>query len=86
MTTVELPTPPGTARFRRANRTARWFNALAIAFCAACALVALTVLFLIIGFILYKGVGGLSLNLFTKLPGPVDAPIGAALESRNLGF
>lgn len=63
-------------RERPVNRLARITSGLAVLFCIACALLALTVLFLIIWFLVARGVGGLSWNLFTKLPGPVGSPIG----------
>ncbi|HVX85821.1 MAG TPA: phosphate ABC transporter permease PstA [Phycisphaerae bacterium] len=68
--------PPIFSSGRPRNRLSRYTNLLAKAACTLSALLALSVLFLILGFVLYRGVGGLSLNLFTKLPGPVGSPIG----------
>lgn len=76
MTVQSVTPPPSFSTGRSKNRLARITNALAVTACTASAVFALSVLFLIFGFIVYRGVGGLSLNLFTKLPGPVGSPIG----------
>jgi phosphate transport system permease protein len=54
------------------NTSARIFNRLVVAGCYAAALLTLSILLLIFGYILYRGITSLHLALFTELPGPAD--------------
>lgn len=51
------------------NTTARVVNRAVIVFCYASALLSMLALFVIFGYILYKGASSLNLALFTELPG-----------------
>lgn len=51
------------------NTTARLFNRLIIIACYAAAIATITALFVIFGYILYKGFTSVNLALFTELPG-----------------
>jgi phosphate transport system permease protein len=68
---ASVPSPgAGFVRSRSvSNRTARLVNQLAVAFCWFAALATIASLFLIFGYILYKGFSSLDLALFTELPG-----------------
>src|SRR4051794_37335018 len=60
----------GSARLRMlSNKKDRVVNWVMMGFCYACALAAITALFMIFGYILYKGFTSLSVSLFTELPG-----------------
>ncbi len=62
------------------NSTARLLNRVVVIFCYISALATISVLFLIFGYIIYRGVTSISWSLFTALPGPADAsrPTGLA--------
>src|ERR1017187_4272263 len=45
-------------------------NAFMLGLCAACALVTVSTLFVILGFLVYNGATSVNLNFFTKLPLP----------------
>jgi len=45
------------------------------------ALIGIAVLFLILGYVIYKGVGGINLDFFTKLPTPVGVPGGGMINA-----
>jgi phosphate transport system permease protein len=73
--TDALPPDTGFARSRNLhNTTARIVNRLVILACYAAALVSILALFMIFGYILYKGASSLSLSLFTALPGAPMEP------------
>lgn len=57
---------PGFRYFRR-----RLAGRLMLALCLLAALAAVSLLFLILGYVVYKGAGGLNLDFFTQLPTPV---------------
>jgi len=48
------------------------------------AFIGIAVLFLILGYIIYKGVGGINLDLFTELPTPVGVP-GGGMSNALIG-
>ena len=76
-TTAEIPAAAGFTR--PYNRRARAADFLAKSFCTASALMAILSLFLIFGYVLYKGITSIDLNFFTMLP----APPGEAGGMRN---
>jgi phosphate transport system permease protein len=82
MPTGPAPVKPGFARSRSlSNRTARAANNVIVVFCWFSALLTILALFLIFGYILFKGFSSINLALFTELPGPApvnpgDRPIG----------
>src|SRR5690348_16756223 len=63
------------------NTTARIINRLVIIGCYASALLTIVILFLIFGYILYRGVTSINLSLFTELPGPAEGS--RAIGMRN---
>lgn len=50
-------------------------------FSVASAFIGILVLFLILGYVIYKGAGGLNLDFFTKLPTPVGVPGGGMVNA-----
>jgi phosphate transport system permease protein len=73
------PVEPGFTRSRSLhNTTSRIINRVMMIGCYAAALLTITALFVIFGYILYRGFTSLSFALFTQLPGPADGsrPIG----------
>jgi phosphate transport system permease protein len=52
-------------------RRRRWMNNVAFAATGGCALITLTVLFFILGYVTFHGISSLSWNFFTQLPKPV---------------
>ncbi len=76
---LAMPVVPGLPEtFSRSrslhNRFARINNKLAVLFCWASAIFAISVLFLILGYIVYRGISSMSIALFTNLP--IDHPAG----------
>ncbi len=76
---IQIPSPPqdagGFARSRSlSNTTARLTNTLVKAFCYISATLTIGALFLIFGFVVYKGFSVMDLALFTNLP--TDRPPG----------
>jgi phosphate transport system permease protein len=59
----------GRLNFEISNRR-RVVNAAMLSFTGLCTLIAISVLFFILGYLLYHGIGALSWNFFTKLPKP----------------
>jgi phosphate transport system permease protein len=53
------------------NRHARWINLLMIGVLGLCLLATVVPLFLILGYLVYQGVGSLSWEFFVNLPAPV---------------
>jgi phosphate transport system permease protein len=84
MPTLAQPAPalgpaPGFARSRSVhNATARIVNRLVIIACCAAALATIAILFVIFGYILYRGFSSVNWALFSQLPGPpgADRPTG----------
>jgi phosphate transport system permease protein len=73
-TPTPAPAEPAFGRSRTLhNRTARLVNRAIFLACYAAALATIAALFLIFGYILYRGFTSLNLALFTELPGPPDA-------------
>jgi phosphate transport system permease protein len=67
--TPALPLPTSFTRSRSLhNATARFTNKLVIALCCVSAFLAIGALFLILGYVLYKGFANLDPALFTNLP------------------
>jgi phosphate transport system permease protein len=70
--TLILTPPPGAGFVRSrslSNRTARLTNRLVVTFCWFAALATIAALFIIFGYILYKGISSLNWALFSALPG-----------------
>ena len=71
-----LPSIPPNS-FARANSLhnawTRTINRVAMVACCLCALLTITALFLIFGYILFRGVSSINLAFFTRLPAPSDA-------------
>jgi len=67
---VAVPGDPATFTRSRSlhNRMARVTDKIAVGFCWAAALITITSLFAILGYILYRGISSMSLQLFTNLP------------------
>lgn len=57
-------------------RRRRLINRVMAGVCFACTAIALLPLFAVLGFLLYRGVGSLTLDLFTGLPKPLGEPGG----------
>jgi phosphate transport system permease protein len=58
------------------NQIVRAFSTVMVVLCVCCALFTLALLGMIIGYIIFMGASSLSVDFFTKLPGPVGTPIG----------
>lgn len=72
-----LVTPPRPLLTARPyNKPARIINLAVIAFCYASAIITIGALLYIFGYIFFKGVTSLNLNLFTQLPKPPNDPTG----------
>lgn len=64
-----VPGPAGFTRSRSLhNRFSRLANGIAVGFCWVAALITITSLFAILGYILYRGISSMSWQLFTNLP------------------
>ncbi len=69
-----LPDMPGFTRSHSLHNTgARIMNVVIKFLCCVSALATIAVLFMILGYILYRGMASMNLALFTALPGPPDA-------------
>ncbi len=70
------PSPPSPEKTDAARRRAWLTDRLMTGVLAGCQLVTVVPLFLILGYIAYRGAGYVSLSFFTQLPPPLDEPGG----------
>ena len=75
-TTEKSPLRSASISVAHNNPFVRIFSDVMVWICSACALFTLGMLGVIIGYIVFMGASSLSLDFFTKLPGPVGTPIG----------
>src|SRR5262249_27582168 len=71
-----IPTPEALARRVHA---ARWMNRVMTAVLGACLVTTVGPLFLILGYLVFMGVGAVDWNFFVKLPAPEGGGLGHAL-------
>ncbi|MGD0089750.1 MAG: phosphate ABC transporter permease PstA [Planctomycetota bacterium] len=74
--TAQPTVPKRRISIRQVCRSARLFSAAFKGLCAAAAILAIALLVMIIGYVIYKGSSSLNWDFFTKLPGPVGTPTG----------
>jgi phosphate transport system permease protein len=67
----------GNLRYIRRRLTEK----LMFFFSVVSALIGIAVLFLILGYVIYKGAGGINLDFFTKLPTPAGVPGGGMVNA-----